>query len=217
MMGLLMKDFRLIRNQMKFFAILFVFSAIMMFVNENASFIINYVTVLVSMFTITTISYDEYNHGYNFLFTMPVTKKQYVLEKYVLTALLTFISGILSITMLCGYEIYQGTGNLQELFWTSLASIIVIFLLISILIPLEFKFGAEKSRNMLFFIIGALWAVVYGLFKMIPNAKEMLKHLADKVSAMSNVTVISGIALLGVIIVGVSFTLSIRIMNQKEF
>ena len=44
---------------------------------------VGYVTFIFTLFTVSTISYDEYDNGYPFLFTLPITRRQYVNEKYV--------------------------------------------------------------------------------------------------------------------------------------
>ena len=46
-------------------------------------------TIVTAIFAITTISYDEFDNGLAFLMTLPVTRKQYVAEKYLLGAGLT--------------------------------------------------------------------------------------------------------------------------------
>ena len=42
----------------------------------------SYCTLLMSFFTASTISYDEFNHGFFYLFSLPVSRKGYVAEKY---------------------------------------------------------------------------------------------------------------------------------------
>ena len=42
---------------------------------------VGYVTFIFTLFTVSTISYDEYDNGYPFLFTLPITRRQYVNRK----------------------------------------------------------------------------------------------------------------------------------------
>ncbi len=83
MKGLLIKDLLLLKNQQRFFLLFFLMSAGMLLADFNSVFVINYVTMIFSLFTLSSISYDEFDNGYAFLFTLPITRNQYAAEKYV--------------------------------------------------------------------------------------------------------------------------------------
>ena len=40
---------------------------------EDVSFPLGFLTFALSLFTLSTISYDEFDNGYAFLFTLPIT------------------------------------------------------------------------------------------------------------------------------------------------
>lgn len=82
MKGLLIKDFKLLKGQKQFLAAVLVVTIVFMTTNTSLSFIISYITVMMGMITLTTISYDEYENGMGYLFTLPVSRKGYVREKY---------------------------------------------------------------------------------------------------------------------------------------
>ena len=69
MKGLLIKDMKLMLNQKKFFVTIGFIAVMMAGVVKDTSFIISYMTVLGAMFTISTISYDEFDNGNAFLFS----------------------------------------------------------------------------------------------------------------------------------------------------
>ena len=76
MKGLLIKDFQLMKNQGKILiAILVVIAAFGIIADGNSSFLTAYITIFLALFTTSTISYDEYDSGYLFLFTLPVNRK----------------------------------------------------------------------------------------------------------------------------------------------
>ena len=83
MKGLLTKDFRILAGQKRYFTIIILIAAIFLCSGQPAQIIVGYCTMFGMLFTVNTISYDEFDHGYLFLFTLPVTRKDYVLEKYV--------------------------------------------------------------------------------------------------------------------------------------
>lgn len=65
------------------FTIIILIALIFLCSGQPAQIIVGYCTMFGMLFTVNTISYDEFDHGYLFLFTLPVTRKDYVLEKYV--------------------------------------------------------------------------------------------------------------------------------------
>ena len=87
MKGLLIKDFSLLKNQKNFFILVFVMAGFLTIANgaesSPATFVLPYVGFVSSFFVLSTISYDEYDNGNAFLFTLPFERKVYVVEKYV--------------------------------------------------------------------------------------------------------------------------------------
>ena len=88
MKGLLIKDLRLMLQQKRFFLILFFIAIVLNFNSDGGTFVVAYLTFLCSSFVLSTITYDEYENGYLFLMTLPVSKKTFATEKYVFGLLL---------------------------------------------------------------------------------------------------------------------------------
>ena len=82
MKGLFIKDLILFKNQAKFYIMFTIICTLMLFANFNPAYIIGYMTLMCMMFTFTTISYDEFENGFSFLFTLPYSRRDYVREKY---------------------------------------------------------------------------------------------------------------------------------------
>ncbi len=86
MRGLLMKDLELIKINMKMYLAVFLIGIIYLVAQENGStFFVAYAIFVSISVSVGTISYDGYHHGMKFLMTLPVTKKQYVQSKYLLS------------------------------------------------------------------------------------------------------------------------------------
>ena len=100
MKGLFVKDIELMKQQKQYFILVIVMGVILNLAGSGSvSFAIGYFTFVTAIFAITTISYDEFDNGLAFLMTLPVTRKQYVAEKYLLGAGLTAAAwGIEAIT-----------------------------------------------------------------------------------------------------------------------
>ena len=85
MKGLFVKDIELMKQQKQFFILVVVMEVILNLAGSGSvSFATGYFTIVTAIFAITTISYDEFDNGLAFLMTLPVTRKQYVVEKYLL-------------------------------------------------------------------------------------------------------------------------------------
>ena len=83
MKGLLIKDFKLLKTQQKFFLlVLFIAIAVEMFSGSSSSFLIDTYPLWPYYSPLSSISYDEFDNGNAFLFSLPITRKSYVIEKY---------------------------------------------------------------------------------------------------------------------------------------
>ena len=122
MKGLLIKDFKLLKNQKQFFLTVSMMGIIFLVVSNNPDFVISYITIMISIFTLSTISYDQYNNGMAYLFTLPITRKEYVGEKYVFGLISTAASlaGVSAIAYAVAFvkciEIYQKYGEYCHLY-----------------------------------------------------------------------------------------------------
>ena len=85
--GLLEKDFRLfLRQGGNLFLVLAVVAIFFILTGKmGADFIAVYIPSVMAVYSGNTISYDENDHGYTYLFSLPVNKKIYVREKYILS------------------------------------------------------------------------------------------------------------------------------------
>ena len=81
MKGLFLKDYYLnFSNRRSLF--LFLFMSIFMAFAMDGSFIIGYTGMLMGILAIGTISYDSNENGMAFLMCLPISRKDYVKEKY---------------------------------------------------------------------------------------------------------------------------------------
>ena len=91
--GLLEKDFRLFRYQGgKFFLVIAIVGLFLSLAgNMGTNFVSIYITSVMAIYSGSTISYDEAEHGYNYLFSLPINRKVYVQEKYIFSFILTVV------------------------------------------------------------------------------------------------------------------------------
>ena len=97
MKGLFLKDLGLVKGQKQFFGVILIMMVLFTTAYTNFAFIIAYITVMVGILTLTTISYDEFENGMGYLFTLPVSRREYVGEKY-LFSIVTTLPGLAAVS-----------------------------------------------------------------------------------------------------------------------
>ena len=112
MLGLLVKDLRIALTR-KFALLLILVIALIMGTSMEGPFIIGYVTMISLMLAVGTIIYDEMDNGYDFMMTMPLTRKTYVREKYLFCLLSALVAWLVGAILTCAaYIIRQNASAL---------------------------------------------------------------------------------------------------------
>ena len=86
MKGLLMKDLKLMLTQFAFFILLPAVGAVFVVPTGEMSMGFGYITAISGLIGVTTVNYDSYDNGFAYLFTLPVSRRGYVKEKYIFAA-----------------------------------------------------------------------------------------------------------------------------------
>lgn len=217
MKGLLVKDLRLVLQQKKFFVLL-LFLAIMLNFNSDGTFAIGYLTGVGSIFVLSSITYDEYDNGYLFLMTLPIMKKSFAVEKYVFGIIINICAWTTGFLISLIFIIYKGGGfSPLDLLTESIIFIPVFSILISILLPLQLKFGYEKGKiaMVIAFAIIALVSVlcIKGLLVIGIDIEAYYNSLSGLHAALVDLIAFVTAAAAAAI----SCAASIRIMEKREF
>lgn len=212
MKGLLIKDFKLMKGQRNFLLMIIAISIGSAFAMEDLTFLVGYMTAHCSMFTLSSISYDEFENGNAFLFSLPITRKSYVAEKYTFALIVSGVSWVFSTVI----ATIAGGGN-ADVIMAALLIFAVLLLFLAIMLPVQLKFGGEKGRIVMFAVIGVI--VLIGFF--INEIADLFQidpmELMNRLSSMSKgmLTIIAfGIVMFGLL---VSYGVSVAIMKKKEF
>lgn len=150
MYGLIKKDLLMIKQNIKILMLVFIVFLGMTIINESdMTFILPFMAVMIS---ISTFSYDNYNKWDAYAITLPNGRKNVVRAKYISTLVFVIISFIISIISLfimnkCGVKLSLKT-TIEEL----TGCLVAVFLIMSIMFPIMYKFGVEKGRIALFVI-----------------------------------------------------------------
>lgn len=213
MKGLLLKDLFNLRRIMK----QYFFVAALMFVwcifLKNQLLFSMIMIIYSMMMLLTTMSYDESSQFNKYALTMPVTRRELAGEKYVLMLLLMvsgtavgFVGGGLLSLFSRGEGGWLSAENLA-----SIAAVSGVYILgFSFLLPAIFKYGVEKSRLLLAILYLFLFGAIYGMFSFIRS-----KGLIISADTAGIFTVLA--ALLCLVVFAVSWMISVRIVEKKEW
>ncbi|MFR9147066.1 MAG: ABC-2 transporter permease [Mediterraneibacter sp.] len=220
MKGLLMKDFQLMKNQGKILIAIFVVNAAFgIFADGNSSFLTAYFTIFLALFTTSTISYDEYDSGYLFLFTLPISRKGYVTGKYVF--------GILSVLLAWCFGMAVGTADflrttpnesLTDWFISGTLYIAVGVIFLSFTIPVRLKFESEKARyaNLIAIIaMLVIYTLIMGGIEYLPES--WTENAAAFFNGLGDMGIWICVMTAALVILIISYLCSRRIMEKKEF
>lgn len=216
MRGLLVKDIELMKQQKQFFIMVIVMGLILnLSGNGSVSFATGYFTVITAIFAITTISYDEFDNGLGFLMTLPVTRKQYIAEKYILGTGLT-VAGWVAATAegaICKV-VAELHGDLGETIAGSVAVSLPAFLMLAVSLPLVIYFGTEKGRYIAIVLWVIIIAVLYALTKTMGLSEAVISEWLNGLNWGIAIAVAVLLTASGFL---VSFWISVQLMEKKEF
>lgn len=217
MKGLLIKDARLIWKQKKFLVLL-LFLAIMLNFNSDGSFVIGYLTFIGFSFVLNTITCDEAENGYLFLMTLPVSKKMFAVEKYIFALLLGFCAWTVGFFISIIFKLTtEGNFSLFDFSVESLMLIPVFAVMLSLLLPFQFKFGSEKGRIAMFLAFAVALVAAFLSTKGLKAIGIDIEHMLDTLPAMHAALVDFLAFVTAAAAVAASCAVSSRIMQNKEF
>lgn len=211
MLGMMRKDLCLLLQRSRAMLMMAGVGIIIGF-STDGSFMIGYLTMISAILTIGTISYDEFDNGYPFLLTLPVTRRSYVTAKYIFCFLGDLVGWAAASVIYAGCCLAKGAGLGMEQLAAALVFLPVVGLMSAVMLPLQLKYGAEKSRlalAVLFGGIGVLGALGMKLFPGLPNTLRAFPEISG--AAL-------GAAALGAVVaaVALSYWISLGIMEKKE-
>lgn len=217
MMGLLIKDLKLLKNQKNFFVVIIAIAMGMAVALENLSFIIGYLSFIGTLFTLSTVSYDEFDNGNAFLFSLPVTRKNYVLEKYEFGLIIGGGSWICAMVVVAVVSLMKGSFMDLDTVLGALLVLSIMMILLAVMLPFQFKFGGETGRIAIIGAIGLVFIVVFTAARIAGFFDVDLMQLLNNLSEMSMGGFLAAALGIAVIILFISLRISISIMSKKEF
>ncbi len=216
MAGLLMKDLRLTMMQKNTLLMVGIIAVIVVIGEGDPGFVITYLTFIGVLYTMNTLSYDGADNGNAFLFSLPITRAGYVMEKYVFGLLGGSALWLFGVALAYTVNALKNVPFSEEIMMNAFVALLMPVFVLAFLLPIELKFGAEKARIMivviscLLFVVGMLVAKTGK--SIYPALMAWFGKIEERPELAAGASMAAGIALLGV-----SCRISIGIMNKKEF
>ncbi len=218
MKGFLIKDCRLLTAQKNLLIILPV-GLLLMFTNDTPVMGISYTLYVIAFLSNSLMAYDSFDNGMAFLMTMPGGRKNYVTEKYLFNIVNATCTAIVLVLIAAVLELSRGHGvaAVKELLLGTWMLYMIALIFSFVMLPIQLKFGHEKSRVILMLFFGIVFLGSMGLGKI----AEMMNINPDAVFAKLNEislgSVIAVICVLMLICAIVSWCISQNIMKKKSF
>lgn len=217
MKGLIIKDFQLLFSNKRILYTVFaiaLFSA-MMGDGITLTYISSFVAVMLQVSALATISYDNYQHGNTFLMTLPLRRKDYVIEKYIFCSIIAFVGIIFSLIL--GLLVKMRTNNMKIEIAVGIVIALVFLIYSFIAIPLELKFGNEVGRTIPFIIGAVIFLIAQILIQFNDSLFDSIMNWLNKLENISDITALMIAIAAFVIALTITIPISIKIINKKEF
>ena len=178
--------------------------------------------IIVGMISLSTFSYDEMAKSNRYILTLPVTRKEIVLEKYILAIGATILGSLLGfvLTLLIGNIMNYVRPdnvidiNIDTLLATTIGGLFGVSLIQAIQIPSIFKWGTEKGRIQMFIVLFVLALIGAGVGFLIKES-GLSVDIAKLESVLKNFGLFL-LILLSFIIYFISYNISYKIYKNKE-
>ena len=218
MRGLFVKDFRLLMLQKNFLLLILAIVIGMMAFTDDVVFPLGFLSFVVSLFTVSTISYDDFDNGNAFLFTLPITRENYVIEKYFLGLLFGCTAWIVATVLGAATTILKGTSPFAEFMMASMVILSIMIVVQAIMFPFQLKFGSDKGRIAM---IGAFGALAVIALVIVNGTKAVfnidLVHMLDTLPTVSMGMLVVIAIILALLLLLISMKISLAIMRKKEY
>ena len=198
MLGLLIKDLINVRKQAIWYAAVVVVFAVLSVVLKNGSFSAAIGILLTISVPLTAAAYEERDGWPKFVAASGLPRAAVVAEKYVLGLLFWLLSAAVYVA---AYFIMGAEDGAVEFVLPVCLPLIVL----AAVMPLVIKFGVEKARAYMIAVVVVFMALYIAL---IPALKDALASGLVFSLCMAAGTLV---------LLGLSFVLSLKIYKKKEF
>lgn len=219
MKGILLKDFYNLNGQLKMYAFFPLFGLLMAYLQHSATIMIFMIGILIVTVPMSAFAYDDMADFSTYALTMPITRKDLVLSKYVLSFLITLACGIVGmlsmvvLLQLFGVAYFDG-ATLRDVFLYTFLYMCVMNMVNCILLPLNFKFGTEKGRIFFFLIFFGIGGIGYLMNMLSSIIDPEIMNMIMEIFYHYGMYIVMIVA---IVLEAGSIVISMRILKKKEY
>lgn len=217
MIGLVWKDFLVMRKSLRSYAMFLVFYAVLAVMGMfDLAIVTAMIQVILLMLPIGAFSYDEQARWDRFAPVLPLSRRQIVGARYLFTLLLALAAAVVGLVTGMALSFTAGPLAWMENLLTVLVALGAGLFIVDVLLPLCYKLGPERARPYLYGVVFIPWLLLFGAYKL-----ELIRDFdltaLERLSQPSVFLLFSLIPLTALAGLGVSFLISCRIMEKKEY
>lgn len=208
MKGLILKDLMNLRQQWGAYLIIVTLWGMISLKDGSLSVFSGCIGMLMVMLPATALAYDERSGWNAYALTMPVTRRDIVLSKYILALAAMAAAMILNLVF---------SAVVRENFFENVlgmfCTMCVMTIWLSILMPVRFKFDAEKARviSIVMVLIPVVIIVTAGI------SIDRAAGGVDMINEFPAIFAFAVFAAAAVAALAVSMWISVKIVNNKDF
>lgn len=217
MKGLILKDLLTLKNQMRNIMIIIIGFIILSIMMENYFYISFIIPFYIVMLVISTFSYDELNNANTYIVALPYNRKTIVKARYYLSLMSIITSLLIGAILSLVTPLLNPDMDFMSTFASSVATIIGVILVISLLMPCFYKFGVQKGRVILFIAIMAVSLLIGVILSLFENSTLKIAEFFSALENTNYVILIAGAILIILLILYISYLFSCKIFKNKEF
>ncbi|MDO5844795.1 MAG: ABC-2 transporter permease [Methanocorpusculum sp.] len=210
MNALILKDLLNLRTSLKTLAVMMIIFGIIFIPGKNYIAFYFIMMIFAAMLPSTSISLDEMSKWDKYALTMPITRREIVKSKYILSIILACISLIIS-AVLTMIFVLAFPEQIEHSVVSPFYFVIVIFALGplygSIILPILYKFGSVNARYIMMGVIVIAGSAVLVIFMILVNVIGSVNPVAATLLPIA----------VSLAIMFISYKLSCRIYGRKEF
>lgn len=208
MLGLVYKDLMVMRRTLLLYGAMGIIYGIIALYGDQYGMVFALMMIVSAMVPVSAISYDERSKWDKIVNTMPLSRKEIVLSKYLLAILLTAISSVI----IFAFYMLVPEMPLEEKAVITAVMAMMAMIYQAALMPVMFKFGSEKGRTMMLAILFVPTVLIFAIGEMnIIDVNAAISFLERNEAMIPYL--MAGFVL---VIYSLSMALSVKIYEKKD-
>ncbi len=219
MTGLILKDFLVMKKTLRYYLLVMAVYSFLAFTGTfTYSIVSGFAVIMGCIAPMSVFAYDEQARWDKFAVSTPVGRKGVVKARYLFSLILLLAGGVLAVVL---STVIVRFGKVQvSVWWEPLAitaTVCLVGLLMNcVILPLLFKFGAEKSRAISLLLFGVIFGGMAFLSWLVKDRGVNLSGVGDAIAALPPAVLIAAPVVIVFALFWLSYQVSVGFYQKKE-